>query len=123
MNPIEDLHKMLDKAGIPHEFKQEKYSNETIKTLDLEHSFYGFEKGQWIRNQVVFWDPKREGTDNPIELIDAVWQYGSYGDSSPDLVETWFRYGSDEDGEPRLVTIEEAFEMFKKAYEENKETE
>ena len=33
MNPIEDLHKMLDEAGIPHEFHQKKVGENAISRL------------------------------------------------------------------------------------------
>ena len=68
------------------------------------------EKNKWMVNQVML-------RYDDINLIDAIWTFGSFGKDMQ--VETYGVYGSD-DGEPMIMNIQQAFELFKKAWEENK---
>lgn len=108
MNPIEQLHNKLDKAGIPHTYSVVKNPR---PIADYERQMYG-ERAKYMRNQIKYPDSIEETCE-----FDAIWQYGSYGDG--DKVETYHELGRDEDGEPMVMSIDEAFDIIYKDWTKN----
>lgn len=108
MDPIKQLHEMLEKENIPHKYIVEK-SNRELDLWDI--NMYG-ERAKYIRNQIIYPDM---GDDC---RFDAIWQYGSYGVDNQ--VETYHELGCDEDGEPRIMTVDEAFSIIFEDYKEEK---
>ena len=97
MDPIKQLHEMLEKENIPHKYIVEKNDMK----LDLwDINMYG-ERAKYIRNQIIY---PNMGDDCKF---DATWQYGSCG--TDNLVETYHELGCSEDGDPRIMTVNEAF--------------
>lgn len=108
MDPIKQLHEMLEKENIPHTYIVEK-SNRELDLWDI--NMYG-ERAKYIRNQIIY---PNMGDDCKF---DAIWQYGSYGVDNQ--VETYHELGCDEDGEPRIMTVDEAFSIIFEDYKEEK---
>lgn len=99
MDPIKQLHEMLEKENIPHKYIVEKNNME----LDLwDINMYG-ERAKYMRNQIMY---PTLGDDC---RFDAIWQYGSYGPD--DRVETYHELGCSEDSDIRIMTVNEAFDI------------
>jgi hypothetical protein len=108
MDPIKQLHEMLEKENIPHKYIVEKNNRE----LDLwDIHMYG-ERAKYMRNQIIY---PNFGDDC---RFDAIWQYGSYG--MDNQVETYHELGCSEDGEPRTMTVSEAFAIIFEDWRKNK---
>lgn len=100
MNPIEQLHKKLDSASIPHSYLVLK---NTRPIDDFERRMYG-DKAKYMRNQIMYPDSIDETCK-----FDAIWQYGACG--TKDQVETYHELGCSEDGDIRVMTADEAFNI------------
>jgi len=109
MDPIKQLHEMLEKENIPHKYIVQKINRE----LDLwDINMYG-ERAKYIRNQIIY---PNMGDDCKF---DAIWQYGSYGVDNQ--VNTYHELGCNEDGDPRIMTVGEAFAIIFEDWTKNKE--
>lgn len=108
MNPIEQLHNKLDKAGIPHAYKVVKNPR---PIHDYERQMYG-DKAKYMRNQIMYPD-----SGDGICKFDAIWQYGALG--GKDQVETYHELGCSEDGDVRTMSVDEAFDIIFKDWTKN----
>lgn len=107
MDPIKQLHEMLEKENIPHKYIVEKNNME----LDLwEINRYG-ERAKYMRNQIMY---PNMGDDCKF---DAIWSYGSYG--TGEQVETYHELGCNDNGEPRIMTVGAAFDIIFRDWRKN----
>lgn len=109
MDPIKQLHEMLEKEDIPHKYIVEP-NNMDLDLWDIDR--YG-ERAKYITNQIAY------PTIGDDCKFDAVWQYGSYGGDNQ--VETYHELGCREDGDVNIMTVGEAFGIIFDDWNKNKE--
>jgi len=117
MNALDRLRQMLDEANIPYESHCRTYADMKEKYPEWIAPIPECDADRYFENRIIYGRKK-----NGNWLIDAIYQYGSYG-KHYDMVETYGEYGMDKEENPLVMSAEEVFAIISRLEQERKENE